>query len=166
MGRKTSSTQYIQPYDNAGNAVAIAPTASGKLSGRGCYALQANNTYYFPFGGQDARVRSVELEFDPAIVITSANIEDTNVAPAEANDFANRTVAPTSTAWVPETPSSGYVAQVGGVSSNANSTIGTNGSGDGAAIWNVADVGTRRGRLAVVVGATGGTVRVSIWGEE
>lgn len=158
MGRKNTNG-YIQPIKSDGTLATFAPGADTTLTGRGVYTLAANTTYYFPYGGQDAPRVSVELEWDANIVITSANIEDTNVSEKEASNYSQ------GTAWVPETPATGYVAAKN-ASSNTNSTIATNGSAAGAAIWNVADIGSERGRLAVVVGATPGEVRCSTWGKE
>lgn len=159
MGRKTISTQYLQPIDASGNTVTAAPGADANLTGRGVYTLAANTTYYFIIGGQDARVDSFELEFDNAIVITTANIEDTDAAEAEVSNFNGPS-------WAPETPSTAYVGVKGAGSSAANGTLTTIGTAQGCAVWHIADTGARRTRIAVVVGATGGEVRGSCWGKE
>lgn len=160
MGR-TTAARYVTPLKSDGSEATFAPGADATLTGRGVFTLAANTTYYFPLSEADGRVASVELEIDAAIIVTDAHIEDTNTSKSEVLDYA------VNNAWVPETPSSGYIAtKNGNVTSSTNSTLVTGGGTAGAAIWNLVDTATKRGRLSVSVGATGGEARVSTWAKE
>jgi hypothetical protein len=154
MGRSgRTGTRYVTPIDSSG-----APLVE---QGKGRYVLTAGATYHYMLGGDDGPFQSVTLTgVTAAAVVTSATIMDTNHMPLEVSDSDATTGY-----WIPEAPSSGYVATTGTGWSAANSVVAALGTGVGGAMWHIAETGAARTRLTVVVGGTGGTFIVSAWGK-
>jgi len=161
MGRKTTGSTYVQPYKADGTL----ETEDGTELGRGTYTLASGTTYYFPLGGADTPVSSVHLQHDAAVIITTATIEDTNF-PGRGPDGDVTDYSATAGHWIDENPSTAFVGTVGAGTSATNGVVAVTGGNAGGAMWHVADTGARRTRLAVVVGGTGGEVRVAVWGKE
>ncbi len=161
MARQTTSTSFIAPVSAAGaTPVAGSDTAFGDNC-RGVFTLVAGTTYYFDLGGADASILHALLQGDAAIVITSATIEETDLAITEAPITSN-----VAGQWF-ATDATRITSVAEGAGWSAASDVGaTTGGAIGGVVWNVADHGARRTRIATVVGATGGEVRMCTWGKE
>lgn len=146
--------RYVTPVDGSGNGVAE--------QGKGLYSLAAGTTYHFPIGGDDGPFQSICLTgYTAAAVVTSATVYDTNHRVDEVSDFDA-----TAGNWIPESQSERVSVQTTGTGWSAtNDVIAANGTGVGGAMWHIAETGAARTRLTVVIGATGGTFRVSAWGK-
>jgi len=169
MGRRTASTSFLTPIKADG----VTEVEDGTELGRGAYTLAALTTYYFPFGGADSLVASVQLQGDAPIVITSATVQNTNFPgppqgpPPSAGGAGDVTdYDATVGVWVNKDQPSTSV-EVDGIGWSATSSVlAVVGGNVGGAVWHVTNTGARRHRLEVVVGATGGEVRVATWGKE
>jgi hypothetical protein len=138
--------------------------------------LAANTTYLFPLGSFRAAApgetlnNSVHLWGKTAgLIITSANIDDTNVLPFRSPDGRGDAVLTdfdiTNTgAWIPETPSNADVRFVGTGWSASGGIVTAAGTGVGGAMFLLGNMASLRKRLRVVVGATGGTLQVAMHG--
>ncbi len=156
MGRSPTSNSYITPYKADGTR----QVESAVQYGRGAFTLSANTTYYFILGAPDCPWVSAGVEWDESIVLTTMTIEDTNHHKDEASDYSTA-------AWTPEKPTTAYVGTNGasGVTVS-NGVVTATGGAVGNCMFHVADSAARRTRLAVVVGATGGEMRVAAWSKE
>lgn len=157
MGRHPTSTSYITPIKSDGTEEVQDATEFG----RGSFTLEASTTYFFPLGGQDTPCTSVHLQHDAAIAITSATVESCNFPETESSN-----VDDTAGTWFGWAPSTAYVPVDGATTTATNGVVAVVAGNPGGAMWSVADLGCRRTRLKVVVGATGGEVRVAGWGKE
>lgn len=160
MARSTISTSYIEPVSAAGVVPDAAPGTDATVTGRGVYTLLANTTYYFALGGQDAAQLSAHLQHDAAIAITSATLEDCDFAESEA-EWQSQVAG----LWIPEDPTTAFVGTVGATTTATNGVVAVVAGNVGGAMWHL-ETAARRTRLAVVVGATGGQVRLAVWGKE
>lgn len=122
------------------------PTEAGQT-------LASSSTYYYDLMGNDAPLSSVHALWDASIVITSMEIEDTN-CPEVA--LASTTAGQ----WITEDPSDAYVAVEGAGVTATNATVAATGGAIGGAMWHLGNDGALKKRLKVVVGATGGVMRV------
>jgi hypothetical protein len=139
--------------------------------GVGCLLL-ANTVYYFPFAMKDSGVNSVHMQWDANIILTSAIIEDSNLPAyfggAETVDVTDYSAA--LGAWMQENPTTSYVTVTDSTGGTGGATV-TNGSiavaggTAGGAMYNISAIGSRRGRLHVVVAGTGGVLRVHTHGK-
>lgn len=153
--------RYIQPIDSNG---ALVPQGDG----RGIYTLTAGQTYYYILGGPDASIISGTLTAyaTPAaangLIITSATIQDTDHPDQDVTNFSS-----TVGEWVSEDPSSAFVGAdgTGWDTTTTPGVLKVAGTGLGGARFNIAETGAYRSRIAVVVGATGGPLRVSSHGK-
>lgn len=128
-------------------------TAAGveQPHGKNGVTLTNGTTYYVPFGGVDAPLTSIHFQGDAALVITSIEVEDSN----------NPDVTVFSTAvdeWIKENPSTAYVAATGNCTATA-AVVAKTTAAVGGAMFHLGNFGARRGRLKVVVGATGGVAK-------
>lgn len=151
--------RYIVPLDTA-TGLLIAPEAP-----HGMYTLVAGATYAFCVQSSEAPFVSIDLTgYDAALVITSATIQAVNHA---VQDVPDSSVVVGE--WKNSRPPNGYVPADGtGWSVGTVATacvVAAAGSGVGGALWEVAETGSFRTRLLVVVGGTGGRVRVSACGK-
>lgn len=151
--------RYVQPIDSTG-----APVAQG--DGRGVYTLTAGQTYYYILGGPDAPIVSghftayASAAAANGLIITSATVQDCD---HDERDVPNHSAVVGE--WVAEDPSSAFVGADGTGWSATNGVLAATGAGLGGARFNVADTAAYRTRVAVVVGATGGPLRVSSHGK-
>lgn len=157
MGRHPISTSYITPYKSDGTE----QTPSATEFGRGAFTLEASTTYFFPLGGQDTPIASVHLQHDLAIAITSATVESCNFPESEVANHSDGAGE-----WFGWAPTTAYVPVDGATTTATNGVVAVIAGNIGGAMWSIADLGCRRTRLKVVVGATGGEVRVAGWGKE
>ncbi len=147
--------RYIQPIDSTG--ALVAPEAP-----KGVYTLTALGTYYYVLGGADAPFLTVHLtSLDAAMVITSAAVQDCDHGELEASNFST-----TGGDWIGEDPTTAFVGTEGTGWTQSNGVVASAGSAVGGALIHVAETGAARTRLTVVVGATGGRLRVSSHGKD
>ncbi len=119
--------------------------------------LANGTTYYVPFGGEASTLNDVHIQWDAAIILTSVEVEfscnpDVNPWTGTAGEFVKNNLVG---AFGSLQASSGTVTAL---------TLAVAGGTAGGAVWNVA-VGARRGRLKVVVGATGGRMKFTTNGK-
>lgn len=169
MARRSHGLTICNPIKSDGT---LEVEDDGAL-GPGAFTLASGTTYYFPLVGgyESADKLSVHLVHDAAIIITSATIEDSNFpAPAllEGADvgFSKSWFNSTAGFWIDEDPSTAFVGTVGAGTSASNGVVATAGSAAGGAMWHFVDACSRRARLKVVVGGTGGQVIVATWTKE
>lgn len=161
-------------YLNAVRADGVAfPAVLDSASTPGLITLASSTTYYIPFGGVDAPTPTevvnvdVQLSWDNAITFV-ATVETTNF-PRFRNgardgvvDIADHDA--TAGNWLPQNPAGATVAIVNGVASGLQVTV-TAGGGTGGVDYNLGNFGPRRGRIKIVVGAAGGTIRANAVGK-
>lgn len=168
MQQKRPGRSYVAPIKSDG-------TIPVDESGLGIYTLLANTTYFYPLGGDAATFMSTHLEGDTSIILTSAVIEDSNLSPvktdANSQDPSDFSVAGLGAVgagdWVALNPATGVwdCFAVGTGWTMTASTLATGGGNAGGGIWVRPRCGSLRSRLKVVVGATGGLVRVATHGK-
>lgn len=141
---------YIQPITTAG--ALVVPEAP-----HGVYTLTAGQVYYYIVGQTDAVNLSITFTGEAsALIITSATIQDTDHPVQDVTDFDA-----TAGRWLTEDPTTAFVAVDGVGWSASNGVVAVAGGALGGARWNLGEDAAHRTRLEVVVGATGGAVRVS-----
>lgn len=155
--------RYLVPIDTSdGTSPSEGP--------RGAYTLTASHTYRFIAPSMDTPFGSIHLTgMDAALVITSATVQDCDHGgPTSDGGPTSGDVSDTSTTdgeWMNVRPPTGYVECDGtGWSVGTGATacvVAAAGSGKGGALWHTAETGAHRTGLIVVVGGTGGRVRVS-----
>lgn len=139
---------YLKPIKSNGTS------PSEGLPGQ--YVLEAGATYYYHIPSDDELFAVHLVGYTAGLVITSATIQDSN---CDARDVA--LISSTAGEWISETPSTAYVGTDGTGWSAVNGVVASAGSALGGALWHVVESGAARTRLKVVVGGTGGTVRVA-----
>jgi hypothetical protein len=155
--------RYVQPIDSSG--VLVPPDTTGNAA-RGVYPLAAGQTYYYILGGPDAPIISGHITAYASaaaangLIITSATVQDCDHSELDVTNFSS-----TVGEWVDEDPSSAFVGADGTGWSATNGVLAATGAGLGGARFNVADTAAYRTRVKVVVGATGGPLRVSSHGK-
>lgn len=121
-------------------------------SSAGGVALVAATTYYVPLGGvSSALIDSVHVAWD-ALAILTITVEDSNNPDATVFSAALGE-------WIQENPSTSYVAGSGGFSV-VNLTVSVAGGTAGGCLIHLGNLGALRGRLKVVVGGTGGQIKL------
>lgn len=170
MARRSHGDGFAQCIKSDGVVQAFSGT---ELGGPGCYTLASGTTYYFPLNAfESADKLAVHLIHDASIVITSATIEDSNLPPPTAIDGATVGVqtswfeSSAAGRWIDEDPSTAFVGTKGAATSATNGVVAVTGGTAGGAMWHFVDAASRRARLAVVVGGTGGEVIVACWAKE
>lgn len=152
--------QYIQPITSAG--VAVDPSAESTwATGRGVYTLTAGATYFFvlPIGG--ASMADIHLTHDAAIAITSAEIETCGHGRSDVSDYSA-----IGGEWMTQNPSTAYVAVEGATTTATAAVVAVVAGNAGGADWQISGAAAPRMRLEVVVGGTGGEVRLSFTGKD
>lgn len=160
MGLAANRT-YITPIKSDGTTPTFAPGADATLTGRGVYTLVAGQTYYFPLPVGGSSMYDVHLQHDAAIAITSATIETSSMGESEVSN-----ISAVAGAWMDQDPSTAFVATVGAGTTATNGVVAVVAGNVGGADWQVSATGAARSRLEVVVGATGGEVRLGFCGKE
>jgi hypothetical protein len=128
--------------------------------------LSSGTTYYIPIGGSASTVQSAHAKWDAAIVITSITVQVSNFKLQNDNDPNPTDTAGDAGDWVPYTPSSGaYVAVTGAGVTATGAVVAATGGAVGAAFWDIGNLGAKRVRLAIVVGGTGGAMRIASHGK-
>jgi hypothetical protein len=153
MGQYAKTPSYVAAYV-ATTGVPVVPKGDGSVT------LASGTTYYFPLGGAEAPLIGAQLIGDAAIIITAARIECTFVEAARSSHFDA-----TAGLWVIENPPTAYVPTTGAGWTATLATLAVAGGAIGSAIWDVGNVGSKRARLAVVVGGTGGVATVATHGK-
>lgn len=157
MARHPASTSYITPYKSDG----VEQVADGTDFGRGAFTLVAGATYYYPLGGQDSPFMSIHAQLDASIVITTMTVEGCDFPPSDVDVFDNGAGE-----WMAKSTNGMLCTVEGAGVSNTSGVVDTTGGAQGGARWDIFNHGARRTRLAVVVGATGGELRVASWAKE
>lgn len=145
----------------------------GSLTVLGC-TLVAATTYYFPFGSQHAPVPAespyvaAQIRWDAAAILTitiettlfpaSFQALDPRSPPIQLSDFDA-----TAGFWLQQNPTTAYVPATGGTPTNM--TVAVAGGAAGGCEFDLGNMGSRRGRVKIVVGGTGGVVRVAVHGK-
>lgn len=153
-------------YSAAGVKQAYRKPGTGGTGAGAGVTLVNGNTYYFPLGTSDARVVGLHLKGDAAIIITSATLQS-SCFPKDADGIGGLDVADfdaTAGNWIPEDPASAVAEVVGAGWAQAAGVVSVAGGAAGGASWQIGNPGSKRWRLAVVVGGTGGVVRVAAHG--
>ena len=159
MGRHPISTSYITPIKSDG----VVQVESATEFGRGAFTLASGTTYFYPLGGQDSPFLSAHCQWDASIIITSITLEDCNFPDGTSgvewhDDAAGE--------WIDEDPTSAFVGTDGAGVTVTNGVVAVAGGAQGGCLFHMADTGARRTRLKVVVGGTGGEMRVAAWAKE
>jgi hypothetical protein len=160
MGFTVNNT-LLAPITSAGAAVAEAPSADATLNGRGVYTLTAATTYYFvlPVGG--SAMYDVHLQHDAAIAITSATIQTCSMPKRDVSDISS-----VAGAWIDQDPETAFVGTDGATTTASDGVVAVVAGNVGGANWQISDAPAARSRLEVIVGATGGEVRLGFCGKE
>ncbi len=158
MTRSNNSSTPVAPYNASGTEQ---PLINSSTLGKGAVSLLNGVTYFFPLGGQDASVISAHVRWDSSIVITSITIEDCNESADEVSLYADAAGE-----WIDEDPSTAFVGSDGAGTTVMNGVVGVAGGAQGGCMFHMDGTGARRTRLKVVVGATGGDMKVSPWAKE
>jgi len=147
------SRPYLQPI-KSDNTKAV-------MDGAGQATLESSTTYYVPLSTLESLIEHLHLTWSNSIVFTSIEVETSSLADADA-PVTDTTVGD----WIKEDPTGAYVAVAGsGVTATLLTLAGTASSVGGASI-HLGNLGSRRSRLKVVIGATGGTLRVAAHGKD
>lgn len=138
----------VVPLSDAG--VPITVDANGYAT------LVAGATYFYPLSEPGDLVQSAHVQWDIAAIltITFADTNQNEVTPFSV--VAGR--------WIQENPLTAYIPVLGGTATGM--TVAVPGGTAGGAMYNISGAGTKRSRLKIVVGGTGGVVRVSKHGKE
>jgi hypothetical protein len=164
--------------ETTGTAVPANRTMTGTdIRVLGC-TLASGTTYYFPFAAQHGPVPAevscltAQVWWNAAITITSITVETTTWpatflaadprGPVQLSDFAATTGA-TAGYWLLQNPPGAYVPITGGAA--VAMTVSPTATTQGGCEFDISNLGNRRARIKVVVGATGGVVRVGVWGK-
>jgi len=124
----------------------------------GINTLASGTTYYFELPGPRDLLCSAHCLWDASIILTSVVMEDSNLP-------GDITTAYSSTAghWLTENPSTAYIPVTGSGVSVTNATVAATGGAAGGCMINIADQGSYRQRIKVVVAGTGGAFRCFVW---
>ena len=145
---------FIQPIKSDDTAAAAA-------AGMGKYTLTSSTTYYVPLTHNYNRLASLHMTWDASIILTSVTLEVSNMP----GDYATGVKWTSSTAgdFVALAPATGPqgVVVAGTGASIASGVIAVAGGNVGGGVFNLTDHGMARARLKIVVGGTGGVVKVS-----
>lgn len=159
--RQSTSTSFVTPHLASTGAEPVASGGDAAFGDncRGVFTLPAG-TYYYDLGGADAVLLHAMIQGDATIAITTATIEETDLAESEASVYSNVTGQ-----WF-ATDITHITTSVEGTGWTNTNDVGGNAAGNaGGVAWNVTDCAARRYRLAVVVG-TEGQARVNVWAKD
>ncbi len=157
MSRNPISTSFITPIASDGTVQEQSATEFG----RGSFTLTLSTTYYYPLGGQDSTDLSAHCQWDASIILTSITIEDSDFPDSEASWYTS-----SAGAWIDEDPATAFVGSVGAGVTVSAGVVAVAGGAQGGCMFHVSSTAARRTRLKVVVGGTGGEMRVASWGKE
>ncbi len=147
--------RYIKPLKTDG-------TELTDEVGHGIFTLVLGTTYYYVFGGPDATYQTIHLTgYDAGLVITSVTVQDCD---HDVLDVPNHSTV--TGEWVPEDPTGSFVGTDGTGWSHTDAIVAALGTGVGGALYQISQTGSFRTRIAVVVGAAGGRLRVSGHGKD
>lgn len=134
------------------NGIQAADTPSGSTFGKG-FVLAANTTYYAYLGGAEAAALAAQIRWDAAIVLTSVAIEDCvfNDVPKLDTVLGN---------WIKQDATPPVKANSTAGGTVTGQTLAVAGGTAGGCTFSLHLWGNKRARMAIVVGATGGAVRV------
>lgn len=121
--------------------------------GRNGVTLTSGTTYYVAFGAEGALIQSVHLQWDPALILTAVTVEDSNNPDAAI-------ASATAGEWIQEDPATAYVGGIGNLTVT-NLTLAVAGGAAGGAMIHLGNLGSLRQRLKIVVGGTGGIIKIT-----
>lgn len=161
MSRRPTSTSFITPIKSDGTV----QTESATEFGRGSFTLASGTTYFYPLGGDDASMMDAHCQWDASIVITSITVETCSFPPGvngggveDHDDAAGE--------WIDQDLPTAYVGTDGAGVTVTAGVVAVAGGAQGGCNFQISDNPARRTRLKVVVGGTGGEMRVASWGKE
>jgi hypothetical protein len=171
MATRTVNDGNLVPIKSDGTP-AVAASSSPLPVGLGYgYTLMASQTYYVeigrpytltpgaspdPNGARSFALGSLQVIGDSALVITTIEIEDTNVPEVTTHSSSGE--------WTKENPATAYVACTGNCSATVAVVAKTTGA-VGSAMFHLVDGGALRQRAKIVVGSTGGVARFLMSGK-
>lgn len=158
MSRSVNSTSPVVPVNTTGTEQ---PLVNSPALGKGSVLLLTGVTYFFPIGGQDATTLSAHVRWDANLILTSITIEDCNENEVDVPLYSDN-----SGEWIDEDPSTAFVGTDGAGVTPTNGVVAVTGGAAGGAMFHMNGTGARRTRVKVVVGATGGYMKVSPWSKE
>lgn len=144
---------YVVPLLTDDGSEAVAAGERGK------YTLAANKTYVCPLGGIGAPTQSVQITGDAAVILT-LTIEECNADVSEISDTYTA-----ADGWTKDNGSAGVTSGAGTGWTPTARTVAVAGGNVGSAMFQLPDRGAARTRLTIVVGGTGGVVRVGAHGK-
>lgn len=137
--------------------LATGAPAAPHASAKGTYTLASSSTYYVPLRAADVETLGAHLTtYTAGLVLTSVTVEVCSHS-SPVDDLST-----TAGEWVQWNPPGAYVPVTGSGWSSIGATVASTGSALGGAAFDFSDVGQRRLRLKLVVGGTGGDVRLSV----
>ena len=122
-------------------------------AGRNGVTLANNATFYVGFGVEGALIQSVHLQWDAALILTAVTVEDSNNPDAAITSS-------TAGEWIQEDPATAYVGGLGNLTVT-NLTLAVAGGAAGGAMIHLGNLGSLRQRLKLVVGGTGGVIKIT-----
>lgn len=121
----------------------------------GVFTLLANTTYFAALGGEDASQMSFTLAPANALLITSLALE-------VANNPAVSDISTTAGDWLNTEPGDVEIEVTGTMSKDTDNFPLAKANGAGTGLVTMPTFPWRRGRLKIVVGATGGALGLSL----
>lgn len=141
------------------------PAATANSLGVGSVTLLSGTRYLVLLAGADQTVLGAHIQWDASILFTSITVEDCSIPiEAFASDANKGLLVTTSGVWIPEKPTTAYVATAPDPSATltvTNGVIALTSGQAGGAHFHIVDTGAERTRLNILVGATGGVVRIA-----
>lgn len=121
----------------------------------GVFTLLANTTYFAALGGEDASQMSFTLAPANALLLTSLTLE-------VANNPSVSDLSTTAGDWLNTEPADAVIEVTGNVSKDTDNFPIAKANGAGTGLVTLPTFPWRRGRLEIVVGATGGALGLSV----
>jgi hypothetical protein len=140
----------------------------------GYCTLVAGTTYYCSLGGHSAETPSetalvsAHVQGDAAIIAAISFQDSNNPARVGGTDKGQNNVTFFSSSggdWITENPASAVVGTDGTGWTSSGAVVSAAGTGAGGAMFHVGNYGAKRARLKIVVGGTGGKLRVNVNGK-
>lgn len=119
-------------------------------------------TWFVPVNAPDAPTETIHFMWDAAVVATSINYQDCNAPRYKRGNYKDSgddvsDIDQTSGHWVTQDPSTAYVPAGAGYTVT-NMTVAVAGGTANGTVFELGNLGTKRGRMKVVL-TTGGKMR-------
>ncbi len=128
--------------------------------GNGYATLLASTTYVYDLHYSAGILDAAQLQWDASIVLTSVQIEDCCFNDGDAPLWSS-----VAGDWSIENPPGSYVSVVGAGATATSAIVAVAGGAAGGCMYNLNSFGSKRCRVRVVVGLTGGALRVASHGK-